>query len=118
MQAVTLKLTVGEETLVCNRYKQDRTVSGKCHPGGKVDDNETPEQAIIREVQEEIGIDISNQSLSTFDTFTTSTRKGDIDVIVYELVLQTKPEITLNTDELESFEWMPYEEWYTWYYEL
>ena len=40
-------------------------------PGGKIHENETPEQAIIREVEEEIGIDINSSCLAplSFSTY-------------------------------------------------
>ena len=40
-------------------------------PGGKIQENETPEQAIIREIEEEIGIDINSSCLAplSFSTY-------------------------------------------------
>ena len=34
-----------------------------CHPGGGIEDGETPEEAIKREIKEEMGIDISGFEL-------------------------------------------------------
>ena len=40
-------------------------------PGGKIQENETPEQAIIREIEEEISIDINSSCLAplSFSTY-------------------------------------------------
>lgn len=49
--ALMLENTSGELLIVKANYKPYWTL-----PGGIVDDNETPKQAVIREVQEEVGL--------------------------------------------------------------
>ncbi len=49
-------------------------------PGGKVDKNETPEAALIRELKEELGIDVAQSCLAPF-TFA-SHRYPDFDLLM------------------------------------
>jgi len=49
-------------------------------PGGKVDENETPEAALIRELKEELGIDVAQSCLAPF-TFA-SHRYPDFDLLM------------------------------------
>ena len=52
--ATTAVIQHNNKILLGKRQRDDRWEL----PGGKVDDNETPEQCVIREIKEELGIDI------------------------------------------------------------
>jgi len=52
-------------------------------PGGKIKSNEMPEDAIIREVKEELSIDIDKQSLKIFNFNTYSYEKYQVIIFFY-----------------------------------
>ncbi len=48
--------------LVCEKYKGDVT-SDFIMPGGQVEEDETDEQCLIREIQEELGVELDDKNL-------------------------------------------------------
>ena len=52
-------------------------------PGGKIKDNENPEQAIIREAEEEIGINLTKSCLAPLSFTTYKYRKDEIILLLY-----------------------------------
>jgi isopentenyl-diphosphate delta-isomerase len=72
---------------------------------GHVQAGETYEQALIREAQEEIGIDISNFSFKLLGKLTPHEHGAFCFAQVYELEIDTPPQ-NWNKDEIGDWYWM------------
>ncbi|MDC3116281.1 8-oxo-dGTP diphosphatase MutT [Alphaproteobacteria bacterium] len=70
---VSIALINNENEILLSKRPENKHLSGFWEfPGGKVEDGEIPEKALIREVKEELNIDINNKciaplSFSEFD---------------------------------------------------
>ena len=60
MIRVTAAILIKDERILIARRKDTDTLAGKWEfPGGKIEENETPEQCLIREMREEFGIKVA-----------------------------------------------------------
>ena len=88
-KAVRCFLIQGNKVVV-TKYKKDNLKAGYYEiPGGKIEEGETPEQAVMREFKEETGMQVSNlkrkgtmtveypNRIFIFDTFLTETYQGE-----------------------------------------
>ncbi len=67
-------------------------------PGGKIDDGETPEQAALREAEEEIGLTRQHvELLGTFGTYYSGSGYAIAPVVA---MVHGAPELTINTNEV------------------
>lgn len=91
-------------------HRQENKSQGNkwCIPGGKIEKDETPLQAAIREVYEETGYDISNQEIEKLKTV--YIEYDDKDHFVYHMFrtrLQGYPAaVKINFDEHKGFTWV------------
>ncbi len=82
----------GNEVLLCQR--KEGALAGKWEfPGGKIEDGETPEECLVREIQEELGITIEVHDI--FQAVHCHYDHGDFLVIGY-LAGHINGEITLH----------------------
>lgn len=75
-------------------------------PGGKIDSSETPLQAILREVLEETGISLTEQSVKDIGTNYLYLPRKQVLFQMYHLWIQEDPEIILSPDEHVDFQWV------------
>lgn len=77
-------------------------------PGGKVEKNETPMEAVIRETKEETGIDISHQTIETLKTvYVEYNEKNHFVYHPFRTQLQGDPgSVKINFSEHKGFTWV------------
>lgn len=82
-----------------------------CIPGGKLEKQETARQAVIREVEEETGIKISNEALKACRTVFVRFPKSEFTLHLFRAHLESIPdELQLSYREHSSYRWVTYEE--------
>ncbi|MDV8002188.1 (deoxy)nucleoside triphosphate pyrophosphohydrolase [Rhodococcus sp. IEGM 1408] len=90
------------EVLACKRAP-GKSAAGKWEfPGGKIDDDETPQFALAREIREELGISISVDGL--VDRTVTPVGDLDIDLACY---LVSSAEVPFHSTDHDELRWLP-----------
>ena len=71
-----------------------------CFPGGGIEDGESPQQAVVRELKEELGVAIEPGEL-----FWTSTTAWDVEISWFASRLLST-QFTINVQEVAWYQWM------------
>ena len=92
-----------ERVLICKR-PQKKPMGGYWEfPGGKIENDETPESAIIREVKEELSIDINKSCIAplTFSTY----RDYSVNLLILLYVCRVWDGV-INFREADEIKWV------------
>ena len=91
----------GEKVLITQRL-QDKPLGGLWEfPGGKVEDGEVPEECLVREIQEEIGVDID--IIDIFSVVHHLYDHGSFLILVYDCTLAAGD---INHLEVADHRWL------------
>lgn len=79
-------------------------------PGGKIEKAESPKDAVIREIREEVGLNIDNEQLEMVGLI--YCRMPDIDYVfhIFRRCFSELPEVDLSLDEHIDLKWVTAEE--------
>ncbi|MDJ0423938.1 (deoxy)nucleoside triphosphate pyrophosphohydrolase [Dietzia kunjamensis] len=90
------------KVLACRRAPGKSAEGQWEFPGGKIDDDETPELALVREIREELGISISVDAL--VDRTVTPVGNLEIDLACY---LVSSSEAPTRSSDHDDLRWLP-----------
>lgn len=74
-----------------------------CFPGGKIDDNETPKEAALREMSEELGV----KNIDIINELDTVVRYDGIIIHPYLGIIKDVKEININESEVDHVFYIP-----------
>lgn len=93
--------------LILKRVSTDRAFPGKWDlPGGKVDKGESLQEAIVREVKEETGLDVTVSKYAGVYEGALSTRDRRYIIHTFELILLPQKKTVALSFEHEDFLWV------------
>jgi 8-oxo-dGTP diphosphatase len=103
MEVVAAVFTDGERVLACRRREHLQAGGRWEFPGGKLEEGEAPDAALMREIGEELAVEIEVGEL--FDSTTTVVDGTEITLSCYFVEpVSENPEFSTDHDELGWFE--------------
>ena len=76
-------IDVDSKILISNRKNRKQFSNYWEFPGGKIENNETPDACLIRELKEEINVDLSKSCIAPIGFSTSSYSEFDITLLLY-----------------------------------
>ena len=86
----------GSELMLGRRVNTNWMDGYLCPPGGHVERGETPIEAMIREIQEELGVAVKKADLEFACVAARNTPAGE--TVAYEFIIRDKDYIFINTE--------------------
>jgi 8-oxo-dGTP diphosphatase len=89
-------------------HRQDNKPQGNTWgvPAGKVHNGEEPRAALVREIQEEVGLTIKQLQVSFFGKYYVRYTEYDFVYEIYHLILPKLPFIRMNILEHKAYMWL------------
>lgn len=81
-----------------------------CAPGGKLEYGESPDEAVIREVMEETGVNLKERSLTYCRTVFVRFPSSDFNLHLFKVDLEEEPQLALSLQEHQDYRWVTLEE--------
>jgi 8-oxo-dGTP diphosphatase len=106
MEAAGCFFQCKEKILLVKRQMQKPQGGKWCLPGGKLEKNETPLIAILREIKEELGIPPPVELPKKMTTFYIELPPLEYLFHIFLLPLSSFPSITLNLEENSEAKWL------------
>ena len=79
-----------------------------CSPGGKIEKGETPRDAVIREIREEVGLDIDNKKLQELGKLFARLPHLDYVFHVFRIPFSIQPRVQIAADEHVEYKWVTF----------
>ena len=98
IKVVAAIFTDGEKVLAMRRAPHKPLPEKWEFPGGKIEPGESPEQALIREIKEELNVEIA--SLELFDHSTTILPSSEVELSCFKVEADKSPEQSTDHDQL------------------
>lgn len=104
-QAVTAVIRQGDRILLHQRSLESRGQAGKWeNAGGEIDEGETPEAAIVREIKEELGVIFTIEKRIYEDVFNSGDDNWKVIIFGGSIVGEPKVMIPAETMAIKWFE--------------
>lgn len=105
LRVVGIFIHVGNDILIVHRHPEKPSGHTWALPSGKVEFGETDVQTIVREVQEELSLKITEDECEFLGSFTWEYPEFFITYPTFRVRLKEKPVIVLKSDELVDLAW-------------
>lgn len=80
-------------------------------PKGRVEDNETEEETALREIKEEVGLDVDIiKGFKTFDVYLAGRGKKTVKTVIYFLATYSNQQLVAQEDEVASIVVLPFKQ--------
>lgn len=99
-----------DKILLLKRHPQKPQGNTWGVPGGKMEKNENPKMAVIREIQEEVGINIDDNDLQKIGRLYCRLPHVDYVYHMFRKKLKALPDINLELEEHLEMRWVTIEE--------